>query len=235
LPTALSERSVDSTGGAAGALPRDRRRRALMYARSTTIKGDPGSIDTLIAFVRDEVMPAITALDGSVGLSLLVDRETGRCIATSSWETEEAREASRETLSGMRSRGAEILGGAIQIDDWEIAVMHRDHQVTDDSCCRVTWAQYDAAAVDRGVDYFRGTVLPMVESADGFCSASLMVDRATGRACGTVVFDSRAALEATRERAAEMRSDATRDAGTAFLDVAEFELAYGHLRVPELV
>jgi hypothetical protein len=32
-----------------------------------------------------------------------------------------------------------------------------------------------------------------------------------------------------------MRSDATRDAGTAFLDVAEFELAYGHLRVPELV
>lgn len=206
-----------------------------MYARSTTIKGDAGKVDALIAFVRDEVMPKITSMDGSIGLSLLVDRETGHCIATTSWESEEAREASYEALAGMRSRGAEILGGDLQIDDWEIAVMHRDHTVTDESCCRVTWAQYDDTDIDGGVGYFRDTVLPMVESADGFGSASLMINRETGRACGTVVFDSRAALEATRERAAEMRSGATRDAGISFVDVAEFELALAHLRVPEQV
>jgi hypothetical protein len=205
-----------------------------MYARSTTIKGDPGAIDSLIAYVRDEVMPAITALDGSVGMSLLVDRESGRCIATSSWETEEARAASREALAGQRERAAEMLGGDIQLDDWDVAVMHRDHEVTDDSCCRVTWTQYDAADLDRGLDYFKNTVMPRIEAFDGFCSLSLMVDRTTGRGCGTVVFDSRAALEATRETAASVRSAASRDAGIAILDVAEFELAYAHLRVPEL-
>jgi len=206
-----------------------------MYARSTTIKGDMGNIDALIAFVRDEVMPTITSMDGAVGLSLLVDRETGRCIATSSWATEEAREASFGALAGMRSRGAEILGGDVTTHDWEVAVMHRDHNVTDDSCCRVTWAHYDATDIDRGVGYFRDTILPMVETIDGFGSASLMINRETGRACGTVVFDSRAALEATREQAAEMRSGATRDAGVGFLDVAEFDLALAHLRVPEQV
>jgi len=206
-----------------------------MYARSTTIQGDRGAIDTLIAFVRDEVMSTITAMDGSVGLSLLIDRETGRCIATSSWETAEARDASFEKLAALRSRGGEILGGTVQTDDWEIALMHREHRVTDDSCCRVTWAQYDASNIDRGVDYFRDTVLPSLEEVDGFCSTSLMIDRSTGRACGTTVFDSRAALEASRERAGEMRQTATERAGTGFTDIAEFELALAHLRVPEQV
>ena len=206
-----------------------------MYARSTTIKGDPAAIDSLIAFVRDEVMPAITAMDGSVGMSLLVDRDTGRCIATSSWETEEARNASFAALSGMRSKGADILGGDIQTEDWEIAVMHREHRVTADSCCRVTWAQFDATDIDRGMNFFRDTVLPWLEDMDGFGSASLMVDRGTGRAVGTAVFDSRAALEATREAAAKMRDNSTKTVGTGFRDVAEFELAMAHLRVPEQV
>jgi len=206
-----------------------------MYARSTTIKGDPTRIDTLIAFVRDEVMPTITAIDGNVGLSLLVDRETGRCIATSSWETEEARSASFEALASSRARGADILGGDIQTDDWEIAVMHREHRVTADSCCRVTWAQYDQPDTDRGIDFFRDTVLPFAEGMDGFGSASLMVDRGTGSAVGTIVFDSRAAMEASREAAARMRDKSTQSTGTRFREVAEFELAFAHLRVPEQV
>ncbi|MDT5333108.1 MAG: hypothetical protein QOF31_4405, partial [Mycobacterium sp.] len=59
-----------------------------VYARSTTIQAQPSSIDDGIAYVRDEVMPALQAMDGYIGLSMLVDRESGRCITTSAWETE---------------------------------------------------------------------------------------------------------------------------------------------------
>ena len=83
-----------------------------MYARSTTIMGDPGSIEAGISHVRDEILPTVTGMDGCLGMSLLVDRETGRCIATTSWETEEDMAASRSSVQAMRARATEILGGA---------------------------------------------------------------------------------------------------------------------------
>src|SRR3990170_7352970 len=102
-----------------------------MFARSTTISGDPAAIDAGISFVKDEVMPEIMALDGCVGLSLVADRENGRIIATSSWDSQEAMDASRDQLAPMRSRGGEILGGSPEIEEWEVVVMHRDHPTHD--------------------------------------------------------------------------------------------------------
>ena len=205
-----------------------------MYARSTTINGDPGSIDAGIAHVRDEVLPTVTAMDGCLGMSLVVDRETGRCIATTSWETEAAIAASRMPVQSLRSRATEILGGATpEVEEWEVAVMHRDHTSHEGSACRIVWTR--AQDLDQAVDFWRTSLLPRFETMDGFCSASMLIDRAGNRTCGTVTFDSRAALEATRETAAGMRENAAREIGVEFLDVAEFELALAHLRLPELV
>lgn len=203
-----------------------------MYARSTTIKGDPGAIDAGIAYVRDEVMPVISTLDGCVGMSMVVDRESGRCIATSSWETQEAMHASLDKVSSYRSRAAEMLGGSPEIEEWEVTIMHRDHPTHDGACCRITWAQ--PKDLDSTLELFRTALLPQIEALEGFCSASMFVDRARGRTCGTVTFDSRASLEATREGAAAIRDQAAREAGVQFLDVAEFDLAMAHLRLPEM-
>ena len=59
-----------------------------MYARSTTVQGNTQSLDDAIAYMRDEVMPAVQQMEGCIGLSLMCDRGSGRCIATSAWETE---------------------------------------------------------------------------------------------------------------------------------------------------
>jgi heme-degrading monooxygenase HmoA len=205
-----------------------------MHARSTTIKGDPGAIEAGIMHVRDQVMPAVTGMPGCLGMSMVVDRETGRGIATTSWETEEAMVASRGSVAALRARATEIFGGADPlVEEWEVAVMHRDHPTHEGSCCRITWTH--TPDVDRTIGYWRRDLLPKFESMEGFCSASFLVDRAGSRACGTLTFDSRAALEATRARAAEIREAAARDMGVQFLDVAEFDLALAHLRLPEMV
>ncbi|MGV7608784.1 antibiotic biosynthesis monooxygenase, partial [Mycobacterium kansasii] len=78
-----------------------------MFARSTTIQAQPSSINMGIEYVRDVVMPALDEMEGCLGLSLLVDRESGRCIATSSWETESAMQRSAERVWPVRYRAVE--------------------------------------------------------------------------------------------------------------------------------
>ena len=49
-----------------------------MYARSSTFRGPPDSIDAGIEFVHSEVLPTILVMDGCVGLSMLANRENAR-------------------------------------------------------------------------------------------------------------------------------------------------------------
>lgn len=205
-----------------------------MYARSTTFMAMPESIDAGIAQVRDEVMPMIQQMEGCIGLSMLVDRESGRCIATSAWQSEDAMRATDEQLQPMRERIGEMIGGSPQVEEWEIAVLHRDHRSADGACVRATWVRVDPANMDRAIDVYKLASLPRAEELDGFCSASLLVDRRSGRAVSSVTYDSLEAMEGNREAAASMRSASTKDAGAEVLDTCEFELALAHLRVPEL-
>ena len=158
-----------------------------MYARSTTFHGRPGNLDAGIAFVKNEAGPMLDKIEGCRGLSLLVDHENGQCIATSSWENEAAMRASDEQLRPIRDRGRDILGGSMQVDDWEIAVMHRTHH---GESCRVSWLQGD---LDAMADSFRVRILPELEQTPGFCSASLLVNRSTGLGCATTAWETRAA------------------------------------------
>jgi heme-degrading monooxygenase HmoA len=221
-------------GGAAGALPQHKGGWTV-YARSTTIQAQPSSIDDGIAYVRDEVMPALQAMDGYVGLSMLVDRESGRCIATSAWETEEACRKSTEQAAPLRERAAGIFGGDVSIDQWEIGVLHRDHRSKDGACVRATWMKVPQDQADRAIEFYKDSVLPSLEDLEGFCSASLLINRESGRAVSSATFDSREAMDRNSERATELRNTRTRELGADILDVGEFELALAHLRVPEMV
>ena len=199
-----------------------------MHARSTTFNGRPENIDAGIVFVKNEAGPMLDKIEGCRGLSMLVDRETGQCIATSSWENEATMLASDDQLRPIRDRGRDILGASMQVDAWEIAVMHRTHH---GECCRVSWLRGD---LDAMTETLRVGILPKLEQTAGFCSASLLVDRSAGLGCATTAWETRAAMEASRSAADDMRSRTASDAGGEIVDVHEFNLAYAHLHVPEM-
>jgi heme-degrading monooxygenase HmoA len=205
-----------------------------VHARTTNIQAQPSCIDAGIAHIRDEVMPALAAMDGFVGLSLLVDRESCRCIATSAWETEDAERASAERIAPVRDRAAQVFGGPATVEAWEIGVLHRDHKSSNGACARVTWLRVPPDQTNRAIDFYRSEVLSSLADLDGFCSASFLMNR-SGRAVSTATFDSREAMERNRDQAKELRNARTRDMGADILDVGEFELAIAHLRVPEMV
>ena len=75
-----------------------------MHARSTTVMGRPGMIETGITHVQDVVMPQVRAMDGCVGLSMVADRVSGRCIVTTAWRDEAAMRATAESVAPMRQQ-----------------------------------------------------------------------------------------------------------------------------------
>jgi quinol monooxygenase YgiN len=206
-----------------------------MYARSTTVRGNSQSLDDAIAYLRDEVMPAVQDMDGCIGLSMMCDRDSGRCIATTAWETEEAMHNSEPGLHDMRQRFAQLLGGPAEVQEWEIGLLHRARPAPEGACCRVIWSQGEPDDSDRVLDAFRMTMLPRMDDLPGFCSVSLLGDRETGRAVTAVVYESREAMARAAEMAAPMRDEFNRQMGSQITEVAEFDLVLAHLRVPETV
>jgi quinol monooxygenase YgiN len=222
------------SGGAVETLPHMTTEADQMYARSTTIQGLPSSIDAGIAHTRDSVMPALEGIDGCVGLSLMVDRASGRCIITSSWESEEAMHASEDAVRPIRDRAVELLGGSRQVEEWEIAAMHREHHAGRGACVRATWVKVDPAQLDEGIEFYKATILPALEELDGFCSASLLVDRASGRGVAAASFDNAEALARNNDQLDRIRATGSDEASAEILDQCDFELAFAHLRVPEM-
>ena len=208
-----------------------------MYARSTTIRGNPGSLDDAIAYMRDEVWPVMQDMDGCVGLSMMCDRETGRCIATSAWADQQAMQASAEAVAPMRRHMMDRFGAGddLEVQEWEIAVLHREHPAGDGACARITWTRADPGRVDQVLDMYRASLMPRIQEMPGFCSLSLLVDRQTGTDSLTAVYADRQAMDASRERVQGMREEFSRQLDMEVTDVAEFDLVLHHLRVPELV
>jgi hypothetical protein len=99
---------------------------------------------------------------------------------------------------------------------------------------RATWLRVPLGQLDHAIDLYRMVSMPAMEGLEGFCSTSLMVDRESGLSVSSASFDSREAMQRSREQATSGRESAAREVNATLVDMCEFELAFAHLRVPEL-
>jgi len=79
-----------------------------MYARVATFESDPADVDQAIEVVRSSVESQETpeGLEGAKML-MLVNRETGKGLGVTLFESEEARRRGDEALNAMNPRGME--------------------------------------------------------------------------------------------------------------------------------
>ena len=207
-----------------------------MHARSTTIKADPDNVDAGIAFTRDEVMPAIQQIDGCIGLSMLTDRESGRCIVATSWVDEQAMRATAAEDRTVQHRLMHTLGGEhADVQEWEIAVVHRERPAGDGAGAQVTWARIPPNHLDDLLEAYRSNLLPKLQELPGFCSVRMRVDRRNSRTVSGTRFENRDAAGLVRKHARVLRNQFAQDMGAKIADVAEMDLALAHLHVPEAV
>ncbi|MGY1637910.1 hypothetical protein ACI78V_14790 [Geodermatophilus sp. SYSU D00742] len=209
-----------------------------MYARSTTFRGNPDAIDDGIAYTRDTVLPAVLQMDGCVGLSMLVDRSTGRCIVTTSWHDAESMQRSADAVASLRETTIRSVGGSeteAEVVEWQVGVLHRVRSAPEHAACRVISTKGPIGQADRIIDGFRTSIVPRIGDLAGFCSTSLLVNRETGRSVVATVYEDRQIMNRSKGQAQAMRQEFTEHMGMRVIDVAEYDVALAHLRVPETV
>lgn len=194
----------------------------------------PDHIDPGIAHVSREVLPTLETMPGFIGLSLMVDRQSGRCILTTSWDSEESMRASEEAVRPMRDGVAAVFGGPASVEEWHVLAMHRAHHAAAGTWVRSTWLKIESDRLPAALEFCRTSVLPAIEEFEGFCSASVMGAAGSRRAVISASYDSSEALDQNREAARSLRTARLRELGADQLDVGEFELAIARLRIPEM-
>jgi heme-degrading monooxygenase HmoA len=94
-----------------------------LHARMSTLEGSPDEIDEVLREIREHVLPLLRQQDGFKGFITLEDRQSGKLIGITFWESEQAMQASEEVGDRTRSETAEVTGDAIEdVERYEVGL-----------------------------------------------------------------------------------------------------------------
>ena len=94
-----------------------------MFARMTTLEGPPDQVDEGLRHVREQVLPFMQQQDGFKGFIALGDRQSGKVIGVSLWESEQAMRASEGAGDRARSDSAEAVGASVAgVERYEVGL-----------------------------------------------------------------------------------------------------------------
>ncbi|MGW1594521.1 hypothetical protein [Streptomyces sp. NPDC002343] len=202
-----------------------------MFVRAVYATGDPALLDTAVRTLNSEGRDLLEERPGYRGAGIFVDRDVGKLLTVSWWETEEARHHSDEVMRERREALLEPFAGTVSVARYEAAVSHRTEHPRPGSRLRAARLEFDPRDADPVVDAFRATVVPRAESLPGLCRVSLLLDREHGRAVAGTVFRDRAALAASRAALAAVRHEASAEARVDVVGLEEFEVVYADVRL----
>jgi quinol monooxygenase YgiN len=189
-----------------------------MFARYTTVRGDPNKIDATVDYVDGNARDAVQATEGNCGFAVLVDPDAGRVVGASYWDSAESMAASEAGLAATRSAAAAVLGGEVSIERFEVAVGFRHSIPARGALCRLSRLQVDLDQVNEVVTLMQQESLPRIKGSAGLCSFQLLLNRETGAGLVVSSWDSQAAADAFWPTAQELRTRASELSSVRFSD-----------------
>jgi heme-degrading monooxygenase HmoA len=106
-----------------GSLQAGGRSYAAMHARMSTLEGSPDEMDEGLRDVKEHVLPLLQQQDGFKGFIAFGNRQSGKLIGITFWESEQAMQASEELGDRTRSETAEDTGDTIaDVERYEVGL-----------------------------------------------------------------------------------------------------------------
>jgi heme-degrading monooxygenase HmoA len=86
-----------------------------------TIEGRREQFDGFARAGQEKVLPALRRLDGFSGFLVLADRQGGKILVVTLWESEEALSGGEEAAHWFGAYGAEVAGGEVtDVERYEV-------------------------------------------------------------------------------------------------------------------
>ena len=94
-----------------------------MFARVVTVQTPPDRLDDGVRLLREQVIPAERSMSGFKSAYVLGDRQTGKSLVVTLWESEEALRASEQAMGQTRTQSTQDLSAAVQsVERYEVLV-----------------------------------------------------------------------------------------------------------------
>ena len=196
-----------------------------MFARVTTVLGQPDRLDEGIRVFREQITPLVQGQPGFQGAYLLVDRERGKALAISLWESEQAMQQTEEAIAQQRTQAAQQMGASTPaVERYEVVLSEGGGQA---KAARVTTVEGWGAdgGPETMLGYVRERVLPMMRQSSGFLGLTFLLDRQSSKGVGLGFFESAEALRATDDAARQMREGAEREGVPGRRSAETYEVA----------
>jgi heme-degrading monooxygenase HmoA len=204
-----------------------------MFVRILYTTGDPARIDTALDRLADESPRVLGEQPGFRGVGIFADRELGKLIGISWWDSEKARDDSDSRIREWRAAVLEPFAASMSVERYEVAAFEARRPPGPGSCLRMTRLDMDPADCDLLADTFRTTTLHRLDGLPGVLGASLFLDRARGRGAVNTLFADPGALAASRGPQAAVRAETAAKAHTAVSGLEEFEVVLVENRFEE--
>jgi hypothetical protein len=99
----------------------DHSRGGEVFARVTHGEALPERIDGMTREIMEHVLPALRMQDSFAGAVVLADRSSGKVLAVTLWETEQAMNATEEAAYWLRVFSSEAAGGTVSgVERYEV-------------------------------------------------------------------------------------------------------------------
>jgi len=186
-----------------------------MFARYTTVRGDPSKLDATIDYVDGEARAAVEGTEGNRGFAVVVDAQGGRLLGASYWDSAESMRAAEEKLADTRAAAGEAMDGEVTVERFEVALGFRHSIPARGAVVRLSRLEVDPARIDEAISLLGEESVPRVKGAEGLCSFQLLLDR-TGAGMVVTAWESREAADAFWPTAEQLRARASDRVGVRF-------------------
>ena len=195
-----------------------------MYARVASFENvNPSVFDDLVGRVRERAGAGERPPRAKAGL-MLVDRESGRSLGVTFFDSEEVIREAEPAFERMGDEiPEEVRGRRTSVETYEVTIFDVGEGA---KAARVSSLDGDPSRFDEDLRFIRENIAPRVREIAGSKGVIALADRSSGRTKTITLWESGEALRESEESANQLRENAAQETHARIAGVERYEVPW---------